>query len=492
MRQLTGIDASFLYMETPSTFGHVSSLILFDPKDTPGAGYESTRAIFEHRLHLLDPMRRRLVQVPFNLDHAYWIEDPDLDLDLHIRQTAVPPPGNDQQLGELVSRLIARPLDRTRPLWELYIIYGIEGGLIGQLTKVHHAAIDGVGGAQLLMHILDVDPAARPGEPEPLPQPERVPSDLEMLRRGVSSLVTRPYAQGRLAIRMMRSVPQLTRGIDIGSVVASVAKALPEPVARLFGRGARHAEDDAPDLSRGGISAPPTPFNAKISPHRRFAFCSVPLDDVKAVKSALGVTVNDVVIGMCSAALRRYLLEKDALPVASLRAMIPVSVRTEDKNGDYGNRVSGMLASLCTDVDDPVKRLHEINKATLSAKETMGALPADLLTDAVEFAPPAITARAARVVARTQLANRLNPPFNLVISNVPGPQVPLYSGGAEMLHFYPVSAVADTQGLNITVQSYNGKLDFGLVACRELVPDLWDLCRMLPDALDELKVAAGV
>src|SRR5688572_24865552 len=203
MQQLSGVDASFLYMESPTTFGHVSSLIMYDPKGTDAAGYDATKQLFAERLHLLEPMRRRLATVPFDLDHPYWIEDPHLDLDFHIRQTAVPPPGTDEQLADLVARLIARPLDRSRPLWELYVIYGHESGNVAQLTKIHHAAIDGVGGAQLLANILDLEPNAplRPGE---VPPPEPVPSQEQMFVRGLASLATRPYKQGRLAIRMLR------------------------------------------------------------------------------------------------------------------------------------------------------------------------------------------------------------------------------------------------------------------------------------------------
>ena len=489
MQQLTGVDSTFLYMESPTTFGHVSSLIIYGGENVEGATFENAKALFAERLHLLDPMRRKLVEVPFDLDHPYWIEDPDLDLDFHIRQTAVAPPGTDEQLAELVSRLIARPLDRSRPLWELYVIYGLEGGRVAQLTKIHHAAIDGVGGAQLLANILDLEPEAPPKGPEPLPEPERVPSQEEMLLRALSSLATRPYKQGRLLVRTLRDLPQIGQAVDW----ASMAKALPAPVARAFGQGPRRVEDEPPPLSKtGGFTVPSTRFNNKIGPHRRFAFTTMPLADVKAVKDALGVTVNDVVLGMCSGALRTYLDKKGELPEHSLRCMIPVSVRSEEDANTYGNRVSGMLAALATDVEDPIARLHVIHEETARAKESLGALPADLLTDVAEFAPPAITARASRVMARTALANRIDPPFNLIISNVPGPQFPLYAAGAEMLHYYPVSAVADTQGLNITIQSYNGRCDFGMVACRDAVPDLWDLCHLLEESLDELKDIAGV
>lgn len=489
MQQLTGVDATFLYMESPTTFGHVSSLIVFDPHGSEDATLEKTKERFAERLHLLDPMRRKLVEVPFNLDHPYWIEDPHLDLDFHIRETAVPPPGTDEQLAELVSRLIARPLDRSRPLWELYVIRGLPEGRVAQLTKIHHAAIDGVGGAQLLGHIVDITPDAPPPPPGELPPPEAVPTQEQMFLRGLRSVVTQPYKQGRIAVRTLQNLPQIGRAVDW----AGLAKAFPEPVAQLFGQGARRVEDHVPPVSRtGGFTVPSTRFNNKIGPHRRFAFTSVPLADVKAVKDALGVTVNDVVLGMCAGALRTYLEKKGELPEESLRCMIPVSVRTEDEANTWGNRVSGMLAALATDVADPVQRLQVIHEETVRAKDSLGALPADLLTEVADFPPPAITARASRVMARTALANRIDPPFNVIISNVPGPQFPLYAGQAEMLTYIPVSAIGDTQGLNMTIMSYNGRCDFGLVACRDAVPDLWDLCHLLEDALAELRDVAGL
>jgi diacylglycerol O-acyltransferase len=494
MQQLTGVDATFLYMETPTTCGHVSSLTIFDPMGTDASSIEKVKELYRERLPLLTPMRRRLVEVPLNLDHPYWIEDPELDLDFHIRETAVAPPGTPEQLAELVSRLIARPLDRSRPLWELYIINGLPDGRVAQLTKIHHATIDGVGGAQLLMHLVDLEPDPAPRDIPPLPEPEPVPTELEMLGRGLSAMAMRPYVQSRLAVRLARDVARAT-GIDsIGGAAEQLAKMVPAPVQQLLGRRVEtRAEDQmsGTDRAGGGGSAPPTPFNKKISAHRRFAYFTLSLDDAKTVKNAVGCTLNDVVLGLCAEVLRRYLLKHDALPEQSLRCMIPVSTRTDDEKDSYGNKVSSMFADLCTDVEDPIERLKYINESTKQAKESLNALPADLLTDAAEFAPPAILARANRVVARTQLANRVNPPFNVVISNVPGPQFPIYAAGARMEHYYPVSTITDSQGLNITLQSFDGGLDFGLVADRDLVPDLWDMAKLFEDVMAELVAATA-
>ncbi|MCB1017821.1 MAG: wax ester/triacylglycerol synthase family O-acyltransferase, partial [Acidimicrobiales bacterium] len=321
MQQLTGVDATFLYVESPTTFGHVSSLIILDPRDGPVPGFDEIKALYQDRLHLLTPFRRRLVRVPFDLDHPYWVEDPDLDLDFHIRDTAVAPPGDDRQVAELVARLIARPLDRSRPLWELYLIHGLEGGRLGLLTKVHHAAIDGIGGAKLLASLLDLAPDADPPEPEALPDPETVPGEPAMLARGVWSLATRPYRSGRFLLKTAGELPQIGQALDVPGRLGRAASSMPQGMLRALGQGERRAEDDPDALdaasTTGGIRAPHTRFNGAIGPHRRFAFTSLPLSEVKAVKQALGVTVNDVVLGMCAGALRRYLDERGELPETS-------------------------------------------------------------------------------------------------------------------------------------------------------------------------------
>jgi diacylglycerol O-acyltransferase len=233
-------------------------------------------------------------------------------------------------------------------------------------------------------------------------------------------------------------------------------------------------------------TAPRTPFNRTITPHRRFAFTSLPLDAAKTVKHRYGTTFNDVVMALCSATLRRYLDDRGVLPAEPLIAMVPVSIRTGGEGDPYQNRVSAMFCNLATDLKDPVERLLTIHAAMRAAKEMHAAIPAELLQDYTLFAPPALAARAMRLYSRTRIADRMNPPFNLIISNVPGPNQPLYLAGAELRHFNPVSAIVDGQGLNMTVQSYNGSLDFGFIACRELVPDLWDMTGYLHEAMQEL------
>ena len=468
-------------METATTYGHVSGLALFDPSTAPDAPatFEDVKELIRERLHLLPPYRRRLVEVPFGIDHPYWIEDPDFDLDFHVRHIGLPPPGDERQLAEQVARIVARPLDRSRPLWELYLIEGLQGGLVGQLSKIHHCAIDGVSGAEILVNLLDLTPEPRKVDPPWRPwRPEPEPTQLEMLARGLWAVAGTPRKAWRIYRETLRHLPELAT--SLGVEVPGAAQ-----LGRLIGRRPE------PLLSQAPTSAPRTRFNARITPHRRFAFGSLPLEQVKEIKGELGVTVNDVVLALCAGALRRYLERRRELPQDPLVAMVPVSVRTEDQKDTLGNRVSAMTASLHTDVPDALERLQHIHESMRVAKEQHRALPATLLQDFAQFAPPAVAARAARAIARATATDWMAVPFNVVVSNVPGPQFPLFGAGSRLVANYPVSAISDGVGLNITVQSYNGALDFGLVADRQLVPDLWDLMDHLRDALDELAKAAA-
>ncbi|MGZ6962227.1 MAG: WS/DGAT/MGAT family O-acyltransferase, partial [Ilumatobacteraceae bacterium] len=469
MRQLSGVDASFLNMETASVFGHVSSLNIYDPEGAPGgAGLEATKQTILERIDLLAPFRRRLVEVPLGLDLPYWIEDANFDIDFHVRHHAVAPPGTPQQLAEAISRIVARPLDRARPLWELYVIEGVdEGRLIAQLTKVHHAAIDGASGALMLAAILDLDPEHRPvSGPAPW-EPEVAPSDEQLLRMTSAEFLRRPEKMVRLGVRATRELAAATRSGGLRAIADMVAQPMPGPLGSLMRRRLRsqYGEDSDRPPALPPTHAPRTPWNQAITPHRRFAYTTVPLEDAKTVRRAFGCTFNDVVMALCSGALRGYLLHHDCLPEESLIAMVPVSVRSGAEDDAYQNRVSALLADLATNESDPAKRLRRVQSSMTAAKQNHAAIPAETLMDFTQFAPPAIAARAMRMASRLRIADRMNPPFNLVISNVPGPNVPLFMAGAELKHFYPVSALADGQGLNMTVQSYNGNLDFGFIAC---------------------------
>jgi diacylglycerol O-acyltransferase len=475
VQQLTGLDAAFLAMETHAVFGHVGSVCVLDPSTSPDpVTLEKVTRLIADRLHLMPPFRRRLVTVPLGLDQPYWIEDPDFDIEYHVRELALPAPGDDRQLAEQAARLHARPLDRNRPLWELYLIHGLQGGRVAIYSKVHHAAIDGVSGSDILTAILDLSPEGRDVEPAPW-QGEQQPSSVSMLTRSAASLAGHPVRAARLTYGLARSLPGLAR--------SSVRPRLPL-VDRLLGR------DAGVVLPSSGLRAPATPFNKRISPHRRWAFGSLPLEDVKAVKNAAGGTVNDVVMALSAGALRRWLLDHDALPEGPLVAAVPVSIRTEEEKGTAGNKVSTMFAPLPTHVADPLERLHACTAAMRAAKEQHGALPATLLSDVTQFAMPALAGQAARLAARVRLLERVNP-FNLFVSNVPGPNIDLYYAGARLLGYYPLSAIADGQGLNITVCSLSGQLHFGLIADRELVPDLDVMMGYLAEELKVLGKAAS-
>ncbi|HEY2814683.1 MAG TPA: wax ester/triacylglycerol synthase family O-acyltransferase [Acidimicrobiales bacterium] len=492
MKQLSGLDATFLYMETPSQFGHVSSLSVFKRPDDPD--YEplaAWRDQIERRLHLLEPLRRRLRDVPMHLDHPYWIDDDHFDLDFHVRNTAIPPPGSDAQLADLVARIIGRPLDRTRPLWETYVIEGLPDDRFGILTKVHHATVDGASGAELLTMMLDASPEGDDlfGTSADW-EPERAPTDAEVLARAIPNLVRKPGRAIVLGARTARDFGRATRNPALVAAANQVRGSLRGPLGSLLNVG----RERSPETDLAGplpsLSAPPTPFNAPITPHRRFAFRSAPLQAVKDIKNALGATVNDVVMAVCAGGLRTWLAQHDALTDRPLGAMVPVSIRTGDETERWTNRVSAIFATLPTDEADPVTRVERVHQAMANAKELFDAIPADSLTDFASFPPPAVFSRAMRMA--TRLTERFNPPINLVISNVPGPREPLYAAGSKLLHYYPVSTIVDGQGLNVTVQSYLDTLDFGLVSCRELVPDLWDMLDAILDDLAALGKATGV
>ncbi len=481
MQQLSGLDAAFLAMETSAVYGHVGSVCVLDPSTCPEPlTLERLQAVISSRLHLVPPFRRRLAEVPFGIDQPYWVEDPDFDIEFHVRELSLPAPGDDRQLAEQAARLHARPLDRRRPLWELYLVSGLSGGRVAIYSKVHHAAIDGISGNDVLAAVLDLSPQGRDLGVVPPWECDDVPGPLPLLARSAVSLARQPVRAVNLAVGLARSVPGL---------LASPARPTIPVVDRVLELVAPRRGASAV-LSQTSLRAPRTPFNRPITPHRRFAFRTVPLHEVKAVKNATGSTVNDVVMALCSGALRRWLLDHETLPAAPLVAAVPVSVRTEQQRGTGGNRVSTMITPIPTNTPDPLRRLELCHEAMRAAKEQHGALPADLLADVTQFAMPALAGQAARMAARLRLMEWLNP-FNLIISNVPGPDLPLYYAGAQLLAYYPMSAIADGQGLNITVMSFEDGMHFGLIACRELVPDLDRMAGYLVDELALLSQAVS-
>jgi len=476
MRQLTSLDAQFLALENARQAGHVGSLAILDPSTAPKGrlGCPDVKALLRERLPLLPPLRWRLAEVPLGLDYPYWVDDGDFDLDYHVRELALANPGNDSQLAQQTARIMSRPLDRARPLWELYVIEGLESGMVGVLTKIHHAVVDGLSGAEIMGLLLDLAPEGRE-----LPEPEvnsagHTPGQFELLARGLLGVPRYP-------VRMLRSLPAAIPNLD-----QTPFGVLPG-AGRLTKIASRLSRGDGPGPSE--LEAPKTSFNGPVTPHRRFVFGKLSLADVKAVKNAHGVTVNDVVVSICAGAVRDWLIEHEELPEEPLVAQIPVSVRTDEQWGTYGNRILLMAAPLHTEIEDPVERLQATHESLLVMKERHRALPAALLQDANHFVPPAVFARAARLTFRFSTSRPGRPTWNLVISNVPGPQFPLYLAGARLEANYPVSVITDGMGLNITVMSYMGSLDFGLVADRDQMPDLDRLMAFLDDELVKLAPA---
>ena len=484
MDQLTGLDNSFLLMETGAALGHVGSYATFDASDlAQGEFYAAFRKTLEERLHLLPPYRRKLAEVPLGLDRPYWVEDEDFDLDFHVRHIAVPPPGDREQQAALVARLHSRPLDRARPLWEVYVIEGLadgQGGVLLEGPPRHDRR--GLG-------LADDGEAPRPRSErgdvvEPPKTPwvaDTTPSQGEMLMRGAAGAATHPG-------RMARTLYRTARGVwESNELLASAARGLGLdrlPLTRSILRR-RGAEIDADRIPQA--PAPRAPWNLSITPHRRVACFSQPLADYKHVKKAFGTTLNDVVMAVTGGALRRYLESHSSLPEAPLKAMVPVSVRSESEAEVY-SKPGGQRGLRARDRTRRTRsrRLMRIHRAMQAAKRMHAATPATLLQDWTEFAMPALLGQAQRIAARTKILDRLNPPFNVIISNVPGPREPLYLAGAEMKDYFPVSAITDGQGLNVTVISYLDHLDFGLIACRELVPDLQDLESAFDESLAEL------
>jgi WS/DGAT/MGAT family acyltransferase len=483
MKQLTGLDASFLNMESPTTVGHVAGLAIYQ---RPSDDFDPYHAVCERLAAMIgrmEPLRRRVVEVPFGLDHPYWIEDPDFDLEYHIRHLGLAPPGAADQLAEQVARIVARKLDRSRPLWEMYVIEGLGDGRWALLWKTHHATIDGASGVLLLTMFTDTEP--HPAEQmEPVPwEPEPVPSDLDLLATTARSFMTDPLKNLRLQLKVARD---LAEGAGSSGVGGALSRAQ-DTVRRIAGQPSARAHEAQVSLPL--TPAPPTPWNRTISAARRFAMRSVSLDNVKRLKDATGGTVNDVVMAICAGALRQYLLDHDALPDRPLRAMVPVSIRSGDETDPWTNRVSGIVAELPTDLDDPLERIAACHEAMLEAKRQFELVPAETLIDVTQTASPLVATAAVRLTSR--LADRFTLPANVVISNVPGPRTPLYFAGARLDHYIPVSMVTDNMGLNITVHSYLDRLDFGLIADRQLVPDLWDLVDLHADEVAVLFEATG-
>ncbi len=464
MERLTGLDAAFLYLENPTNHMHVAMTMVLDPSTVPGGySFDNLKTFIGNRVHLVPPFRRRLVEVPLNLAHPVWVEDPHFDLDYHIRRIGCPAPGGRRELGEIAGQVASTPLDRSRPLWELWVIEGLKQDRIGVVTKVHHAAIDGSSGAELMVHLFDLEP--EPADPPPpVPhEPEHIPSDLELLGHAAASRVRKAVALPRLLGQTVQAVNRVAQG----------------------------RRDPARPVGAAPLSAPKTSWCGSLGKLRDVGFARVSLEDVRALKTAFGCTVNDVVLGLCAGTLRHYLLERGELPDEPLVAVCPVSVRGDD-DPTGGNRVSAMFTTLDTQLADAAERIRAIQACTVGAKEEHAAVGADLLQNWAEYAAPNTFNLASRLYSSWGLAGSHRPIHNVIISNVPGPPFPLYFAGTEMVAAYPMGPVMEGVGLNITVFSYRGSVDIGFMVDRGLVPDVWEMADKVADALVELQEAAGL
>ena len=466
MERLSGLDASFLYLETPRMHMHVAITAVLNPETIPGGyDYEALVRFIEERIQLVPLFRRRLLEVPFKLHHPVWVEDPDFDIIHHVRRVALPAPGGQRELGAMAGRINSTPLDRSRPLWEAWVIEGLQDGHIALLVKVHHCALDGSSGAGLMVHLFDMQPTPRLVHAPKRPSPEAIPSESTLMRQAIPARLEQPMAFAKLATHTLGRLGRLARLTP------------PEDTA-------------APVPSTSVFRAPKTHFNGAISARRTVAFARLSLAPIKVLKNALQCTVNDVILAICAGALRRYLMARGELPAQPLIAVCPISVRPSPTPGATNNQVSAMFTSLATEVDDPLERLSIIRSVTQSAKDKHKAIGAHMLQSWAEFAAPRTFNLAARFYTRMRLADRHRPIHNLVISNVPGPPIPIYLAGARLVAAYPMGPVMEGAALNITVMSYCGSVDVGFMVDSASIPDVWDLAEAVYPAFQELYDAA--
>jgi WS/DGAT/MGAT family acyltransferase len=483
MVHLSGMDASFLHLETPEMPMHVGSLQIADlPEGYAGDYYEDVKRYLAGRMHLASVFQRKLALMPFDLANPVWVDDEDVDLDYHVRHVILPRPGTMAQLEKYVARLHSSLLDRSRPLWEIYVIEGLNTGQVAIYNKMHHAAIDGQAGVAIAKALLGGSAVPEPIKP-PRPRPRT-----NRYQLGVAELAGAAVSNAVVQyVKLFKSLPV------VGRAIASVIY----PVSELDGK--RHLSRPA-----GFQLGPKTPLNVAITNQRSFAARSLPLAEVKGMAKRSGASLNDVVLAICAGALKRYLAEYDCTPDKPLIAGVPVSLR-EAGNTDPNNQVSMMLVNLATTVADPIERLMAIRASSKLGKQLQLSVKGAMPTDFPSLGVPWLMSGLVSLYGRSRLANRLPPIANVAISNVPGPQFPLYFAGAKLAGFFPVSIPGHGIALNITVQSYNGLLEVGLTACRRAMPDVADLgdyiveehrkLRDLIEAMpekDTASVAAGV
>lgn len=458
---ISGMDATFLYGETPTQHMHVGSVAIIENS----LEFETFKKIIHSRLHLIPKLRKRLVMVPFSIDYPYWVDDPHFDIDLHIHHVALPKPGGWKELRATASRIFSQPLDRNRPLWSFTFVEGLDSipqlpkGSVAAISKMHHVAIDGMAGAGILALIFDMTSEVKP-LPEPKPwRPAPLPNELAMMLKSSVSFATRPF-----------KLPKL-----LAETVASTVK------SGVLTRGSWAALPTAP------FTAPRTPLNGIVSARRKWNTAIFELDRVKAMKRIMGTTLNDVVLAICAGALRRHLDEKGKLPKKPLVAMVPISTRTGRDTTSGGNELTNMLVQLATNVEDPIERLEVIHENTVRGKTYQNAIGAKTLADMAEAVPFGIANQAAHLYSRYNLSKLHNPVFNVTITNVPGPQFPMYLNGHKLLSIMGMAPIIDGMGLIITALSYNGLLTISPTSDARTMPDIDVFTRYIRESFAELE-----
>ncbi|VAW08091.1 Wax ester synthase/acyl-CoA:diacylglycerol acyltransferase [hydrothermal vent metagenome] len=451
MQQMQGLDATFVAFEQPNAPIHIGSVLIYDPATAPGGfvRFKDILKFIKGRLHMAPVMRRRMVKAPLNIDYPYWIEDPRFDLEYHVRHVALPKPGDWRQLNILAARNFARPLDLTRPPWEILVVEGLDNvegvpkGSYAMLTKIHHAAIDGVSGVDLMQALHTAAPEID-DIPKPDPwKPERMPSQLGLLTRGYVRALTLPWRQAGAAIKSAPGMARAAKGFLSGDF----------------------------DI-KGALNTPRTRFNQVVSPHRVIDGTTFSLAKIKEMRRLVeGATVNDAVLSIVGGALRNYLIAHGDLPEDTLSAMAPISVRDESEKNTMGNQVSAMRAPLGTHIEDAVERLAFVHDETQKSKAMSNAMGARQMTEMSKVSPAMFMGLGARAYSQWGLANRMKPMFNTVVTNVPGPPIPIYSCGAKLIGLYGNLCLLDGVGLGHVVHSYVGEITIGVTACREAMPD---------------------
>jgi WS/DGAT/MGAT family acyltransferase len=476
--RLPGLDAAFLALETETTLLHVTGVLVLDAAGVPAeAAYRRIRSRIAERLDSVPPFRRRLQSAPFGLDHPTLVETA-VDLDYHVRRAGLPRPGGRAQLEALAADVASRPLDRRRPLWEMHVVDGLADGGVAVVAKIHHAIVDGVAGAELLAMFLDLEPNPRPAAVTPITPIDRGRRPL----RGEDPAGNADEADGSGAWLDLEPWMQL-----LGSMPGRL-----DDTVRTLGRTLHRLATVAPERRRAPnaaplpFSAPKTPLNRSVSSYRRVAFADLDMDDVRRVRRVLGGTVNDVVLSTVTGSLRGWLATRDQVPDRPLVAMVPVSVRAPAERGSLGNRLSALFVHLPVGLTDPAARLAAVRSSAAAAKELDADDRARLLGGWAEWLVPTVAARASRLATDRRLLDRVRPPFNLVVSNVPGPSEPLWLAGLRLEAMYPLGPVTEGAAVNVTVVSYIDRIHVGIQTCWDAVPDVEVLVRGVEDGLAEL------